>query len=214
MVDGSQAVILGAWGRLSRPNRNVWTQVQGQSPTDESKTDSRRDECHQHCSRENSQNDQRAASGQTPRTRGEMARIRTGQYLVLKDVIGNINAHEQSRVEDHRRRCELGMRDPCRSKGEQRHHEQVGEVDPDQSQCWRTCEPKQVMVVHPNDGNEEIAHNIADDRRPKRHDGGECRLVGWLELQHHDGHDHSEYRIGERGQPVSGYFFLVHRTSC
>jgi hypothetical protein len=68
----------------------------------------------------------------------------------------------------HRGLCEPGTRNPCGRKGQERRHEEMDEVDPYQSQHRRTYEPPKVVVVYPNNGDEQIAHHIADDPRPRR----------------------------------------------
>jgi len=115
-----------------------------------------------------------------------------GQYSVFEDVVGNIDAHEQPCVKHYRGRREPGTRNPCGRKGQERHHEEMDEVDPYQSQRRRTYEPPKVVVVYPNNGDEQIAHHIADDRRPQRSESREHRLIRRPEVQYHDGHDHRE----------------------
>jgi hypothetical protein len=81
-----------------------------------------------------------------------------------KKFVGNIDAHEQPRVEHDRGRREPGARDPRGRKRQERHHEEMDEVDPDQSQRRRTDEPHQVVVICPDDGDEQVAHRMADGR--------------------------------------------------
>jgi hypothetical protein len=69
------------------------------------------------------------------------------------------------------------------------------EVDPHQSESRRTYEPHEVMVVYPNNRDEQIAHHIADGRGPQRPDRREYRLIRSFEFQYHDGHDHREDRV-------------------
>jgi hypothetical protein len=90
---------------------------------------------------------------------------------------------------------ELGARNPCGCKGQERNHEEMDEVNPYQSQRRRTYEPHEVMVVDPNNGDEQVTHHIADGRGPQRPEIRECRLLRCLELQYHDGHDHREDRV-------------------
>ena len=123
--------------------------------------------------------------------------VRAGQYFALKDVVGDVDAHEQPCIKHYRGRRELGARNPCGRKGQERHHKEMGKVDPYQSQRWRTYEPHKVMMVDPNNGDEEVAYRIADGRVPQRSESREYRLVGCLELQYHDGHNHREHRVRE-----------------
>src|SRR4029077_12358294 len=44
----------------------------------------------------------------------------------------------------------------------------MDKVDPYQSQCRGTYEPHKVMMVDPNNGDEQVAHRIADGRGPQR----------------------------------------------
>src|SRR5438132_1881119 len=98
-----------------------------------------------------------------------MPSVRLRQYIPLEDVIRYVHAHEERCVDRYRRRRELGASNPCRCEGQEGHHEEMSEVDPYQSQRWRTRdEPHEVVVVDPNDGDEQVAHGIADDRGPQR----------------------------------------------
>ena len=63
----------------------------------------------------------------------------------------------------------------------------MDEVDPYQSQRRRTYEPHKVMVVYPNNGDEQVAHRIADGRGPQRPESRECWLIWCPQLQYHDG---------------------------
>jgi hypothetical protein len=46
----------------------------------------------------------------------------------------------------------------------------VREVDPDQAGRWKADEVQQVVVIYPNDRDEQVAHNIADYCGPERKD--------------------------------------------
>src|SRR5690349_12423443 len=70
-----------------------------------------------------------------------------------------------------------------------------------------------MMVVDPDHRDEEVAHHVADGRRPQRQQCRERRHVGRLQLQHHDRHDHREHRVGVAGQTVRGRLFLSHGAS-
>ena len=47
-----------------------------------------------------SQDNEGAASRDTPGARGELPGVRGGQYLALENVVGNVDTHEQSCVKD------------------------------------------------------------------------------------------------------------------
>jgi hypothetical protein len=102
------------------------------------------------------------------------------------------------------------MRNPCSGKRQERHHEEMDEVDPYQSQGRWTHEPHKVMVVYPNDGDEQVTHPIADGRGPQRQKIRECRLIRCLKLQYHDCHDHREDSVRICCQPIRGYLFFTH----
>ena len=50
---------------------------------------------------------------------------------------------------------------PGRREGQQRNREEVGEVDPDQARCRYLGEPQDVMMVDPDDRDEEVADDVA-----------------------------------------------------
>src|SRR5436190_4487507 len=156
---------------------HLWPHVEDEGAADQNEAEARRDERHQHRTREDRQDRERSAPRHAPRTQGHLRGLRASQDFALEDVVGNVNAYEQPRVHRDRGGREPRTRDPGRCKGQERHHEEMGEVDPDQSQRRRTDEPHQVMVVDPNDGDEQVAHRIADGRGPQRPESRECRLL-------------------------------------
>jgi hypothetical protein len=86
----------------------------------------------------------------------------------------------------------------------------MDEVHPDQSQPRWTHEPHEIVVVDPDNGEEEVTHRIADGCGPQRPESRECRLTGSPELEYHDGHDHREDRVRIGGQPMCGFPFFRH----
>jgi hypothetical protein len=86
-------------------------------------------------------------------------------------------ANGSIRVRSSRGRAEPGARNPCCRKRQKRHQEEMDEVDPHQSQRRRAHEPHKVMLVDPDNDDEQIAHRIADGRGPQRPEGRECRLI-------------------------------------
>lgn len=73
---------------------------------------------------------------------------------------------EEPCVKGYRGRRQPGARNPCRRKRQERHHEEMDEVDPYQSERRSTDKPHKIMVVDPNNGDEQVAHRIADGGGP------------------------------------------------
>jgi hypothetical protein len=101
------------------------------------------------------QDDERSTPCHAPRALGYVPGLRTSQEFALEDVVRNVDAHEQPRVERHRGGREPGARDPGGGKGRERHHVEVDEVNPDKTQRGRTHEPHQIVVVDPDDGDKQ-----------------------------------------------------------
>jgi hypothetical protein len=59
---------------------------------------------------------------------------------------------------------------------------------------------QEMVVVHPDYGDKEIAHRVAYHRRPQRQKCREGRLRRRLEFQHHNCDDYSEHAVRERSQ--------------
>src|SRR5262245_44844068 len=118
-----------------------------------------------------------------------------GQYFALENIEGEVDANEQPRIKHYRGRREPAACNPCGRKGQERHHEEMDEVNPYQSQRRTTYEPHQVIVVYPNDGNEQVAYGVTDGRWPQRPERRESRLIRRFQLQYHDGHDYREERV-------------------
>ena len=79
----------------SRPTaRGFWPQVEDQGGAYETEADARRGDRDQHSSREARKDNERSAPRHTPHTRGHLRGVRMGQYLVLEDIVGNVDAHE------------------------------------------------------------------------------------------------------------------------
>src|SRR6185437_14777818 len=133
-----------------------------QGSTYKTEANSRRDDCDEHGSSKACKHDERAASCHLPRALGHSSGTDAGQHLALEYVVGNVDTHEECRVQHNRRRGEPGSRDPCGGKGKERHQEKVCEVNPYQSQTGRANKPHEVMVIDPDDGDEEITHGIAE----------------------------------------------------
>ena len=113
-----------------------------------------RDDRNQHRDREARKDNERSAPCKTPRTRGHLRGVRVSQHLVLEDVVGNVDSDEQPCIKHYSGRGKPGSRNPSGRKRQERHHEEMEEVDPYQSQRRRTYEPHKVMVVYPNNGDE------------------------------------------------------------
>jgi hypothetical protein len=76
------------------------------------------------------------------------------------------------------------------------------EIQPDEPVGWLAYKSHQVVVVDPDDRNEQVADRIAQRGRPKARERGEGRLLGSLQLEHHDGDDHRDHGVGERAQTI------------
>ncbi len=76
--------------------------------------------------------------------------------VVFEDVISKIDTYKHPCIKHDRRRREPGARNPCGRKWQERDHEEMHEVDPYQSRCRRAYELHKVIVVDPNDGDEQI----------------------------------------------------------
>src|SRR5690348_9096817 len=69
-----------------------------------------------------------------------------------------------------------------------------------------------MVVIDPDDGDEEIADRVAHGGRPQRKKRSEVGLVRRLQLEHQNGDDHREHRVGERGQPLRSSLSRRHPT--
>src|SRR5262245_4242440 len=174
---------------------DVWPHVEDEGGADQREAETRRRERDHRRGREYCQDDERSPPRDTPHPLGYERGVCAGQNLALEDVVGNVDAHEQARVKRHRGASEPGTGDPGGCKGQERHHEEMNEVDPDQPQRRSTHKPHQVVMVDPDDGDEQVAHRIADGGGPQRPESRECRLLWRFELQDHDGHNDRENRI-------------------
>jgi hypothetical protein len=79
---------------------------------------------------------------------------------------------------------------------------------------WRCVARKsqKMVMVHPDDGDKEIAHRIAYHRRPERQKCRKGRLRRRLEFQHHNCDDYSEDAVRERSQPFRRRSSMVLHT--
>ncbi|MET4790291.1 hypothetical protein ABIF64_002469 [Bradyrhizobium japonicum] len=59
----------------------------------------------------------------------------------------------------------------------------MSEVSPDQSGRRRACIVQKMVMVHPDDGDEEIADCVADDGRPEFEQSIEARSVRRAQVQ-------------------------------
>jgi hypothetical protein len=127
----------------SRPAaRRFWPHVKDQRAADKRETEVRRHQRHQHRRSKDHQNRQRSASRHTPRARRYLTGVRAGQHLALKNVVGNVDAHEQPRVKHYRGRREPGARNPCGRKEQERHREEVDLYSLCASACdWHSSVP-------------------------------------------------------------------------
>jgi hypothetical protein len=131
--------------------------VKEEGPADQTEADARRGEGRQNGGREQPEDKERSASRDAPGALGHERGVRVGQDFALEDVVGDIDADEQSGVEGDRQRGEPGVRHPRRRKGQERDQEEMEEVHPHQSQTRRTHEPHEVVVIDPDDSDEEVA---------------------------------------------------------
>src|SRR5262245_57668670 len=54
------------------------------------------------------------------------------------------------------------------------------------------------MVIGPDDGDEQIAHRVAEPCGPERQQGREGRVLRWTQLQNQDCDEDSEHAVGEQ----------------
>lgn len=74
-----------------------------------------RDQCNEHGGKEDRKDNEGASSRDAPRMIGDVYGSR--QNLMLEDVVGDVDAYEQSRIEHDGGGGKLGARDPCGSEG-------------------------------------------------------------------------------------------------
>ena len=89
---------------------------------------------------------------------------------------------------------------------------EVCEVPPNQP--WRRVvrESQQMVMVHPNYCDKQIAHRVAQPSRPKRQKCCEGRLRWRLKVQHHDCDDHCKHAVRKRAQPLRRRFSIIHAS--
>src|SRR4030095_332356 len=108
-----------------------------------------------------------------------------------------VNQYEDSCVHEYWSLRKLRISHPrCRER-HKRYHEQVHEVDPDQTRGRVGKEPQQVVVIQPDDGNEVVTHYVAQRSWPKRSKSCKGGMLGRLKFEHHDGNDDREHTIGK-----------------
>ena len=84
---------------------HVWPYVKDEGAADQREAEARRNERHQHRGREDIQDCERSTSGHAPRSHGHLCcSLRARQDFALEDVVGNVDAHEQSCVKRDRGR--------------------------------------------------------------------------------------------------------------
>ena len=65
-------------------------------------------------------------------------------------------------------------------------------------------------MICPHDGDEEVAHRIAQPHRPERHQCSKGRNLRGAQIQDEHRYENGEHPVGERGQPLSRSFRLWH----
>jgi hypothetical protein len=105
-------------------------------------------------------------------------------------------------VEGYRLRRELAHGRPGGGERKQRHRKQMREIEP--QQAWRSLigVAHQVVVIGPDDGDEEVTHRVAQPRRPESQQRLERGPLGRSQFQHQHGDEHREYAVGERAQSL------------
>jgi len=130
-----------------------------------------------------------------------------------KDDIAQIHQDKNGRIDENRNRCESAVRNPSCGERHQGHSKQVPEISPNQA---RRCNPrvlKYVMVIHPDDGNKQVAHRVTNRGGPQCSKRGPRVLVRRSQFQNHHSDDHPEHRIREELQPLRVCCFLAQKTS-
>ena len=150
----------------------------------------------------------RAVASHSPLLVGDL--VAFAQDASFEHVVGAVSADEQCCIHDDRGGGESGLCDPGGGERQQGHEEQMHKVDPDDRQGGGSRQPRQVVVVDPDDGDEDVADQIAHCRLPQLDQGGEAGRVGRAQLQDHDRDDHGEYGVGIGRQPVGVTRLLLH----
>src|SRR5262245_23530640 len=88
----------------------------------------------------------------------------------------------------------------------------MDEVQPDQARRRMPYETQQMMMIDPDDRDEQIAHRIADRGRPQRQQVCKACPLRRLEFQHHHRNDDRDHGIGKCAEPVCRHSLLSHRT--
>ena len=60
----------------------------------------------------------------------------------------------------------------------------------------------QVVVIGPDDGDEQIAYSVAEPGRPERQKRLEGRDLRRPQFQNEHGYQNGEHTVGERAQPL------------
>jgi hypothetical protein len=68
-------------------------------------------------------------------------------------------------------------------------------IDPNQPRCRFVGETQQVIVIYPNNGNEQVTHKIAQRSWPQRQKGYERGMLWRPQIQDHDRDDDCKHRI-------------------
>ena len=118
------------------------------------------------CPPEHSQRQERSRSRDPPHPGRDLLDLCLSQRLPHESAIRQVHQHKYSCIHEHRNRRQSSIRDPRRRERHQRHHEQVREVHPDQARRRMLGEPQQMMVIHPDDGDEQVADRTAQCSGP------------------------------------------------
>src|SRR5437660_12193212 len=62
----------------------------------------------------------------------------------------------------------------------------------------------QIVVIGPDNGDEQITHCVTEPRRPEREERVKGGKLRWPQVQNQHGYKNSEYAVGERAQSLRG----------
>src|ERR1700730_13540851 len=102
-------------------------------------------------------------------------------------------------------------------EGDERHPEQERVVRPEQASIGAASGVQHVMMIHPHDGDDEKAQEIAEKLRENAAQRDERSVARNPELQHHDGDDDGDDAVTESFEAVGtdavhGYQNRVYQT--
>src|SRR4029077_18205564 len=84
------------------------------------------------------------------------------------------------------------------------------EVEPHETRRSLGGIAHQMVVIGPNEGDKQIAHQIAEPCRPERQQRFEGRKLWGVQIQDEHSYENCEHPVGERAQPLRGPSSMWH----